>query len=304
MDRINLSRVKAASKQILKAGFCSHYNSLMAFDGLSILALESRRASEMEKLITNQGGKATVAPSMREVPIESNTEAFAFAAKLFAGEFDMVILLTGVGTRYLDKVLATRYPPEAFAHALRRLTVVCRGPKPLAVCREWDIPVAAVAPEPNTWREVLTAIEHRPERHIAVQEYGRTNTELLQALHARGAAVTNVPVYQWALPEDTAPLRNAVRQLAQSAFDAVLFTTATQADHLIEIAEAESLMGPVRQGLDRAVIASIGPTTTEALDSHGIRKDFEPSHPKMGMLVVELGREIQALREKKLHSRL
>jgi uroporphyrinogen-III synthase len=259
----------------------------------------------MEKLIVNQGGRAFVAPSMREVPIESNTEAFAFAEKLFAGEFDLVILLTGVGTRYLDKVLATRYPAGAFADALRKTTVVARGPKPLAVCREWNVPVALTAPEPNTWHEILQVLTQPLQgQRIAIQEYGRANPELTRALEARGAQVTAVPIYQWAMPEDTAPLREAVRRLAESEFDAVLFTTATQADHLIAIAEEEHLVGAARQGLDRAVIASIGPTTTETLDAHGIQKDFEPSHPKMGMMVVELARAIHALLEKKQRSRL
>ena len=277
----------------------------MPFDGLSVLALESRRAPEMEKLIKNQGGKAFVAPSMREVPLESNPGAFAFAEKLFADEFDIVILLTGVGTRYLDKVLETRYPTGAFSEALRKTTVVVRGPKPLAVCREWNVPVALIAPEPNTWHEILDVIAAPLEgQRIAIQEYGRANPEFTHALEQRGAQITTVPIYQWAMPEDTAPLREAVRRLAQNEFDAVLFTTATQVDHLIEIAEAEHLVGPVRQGLDRAIIASIGPTTSETLDAHGIQTDFEPSHPKMGMMVVELGREIHALLEKKQRSRV
>ena len=276
----------------------------MPFDGLHVLALESRRAPEMVKLITSQGGIAFVAPSMREVPIEANTSAFDFAEKLFASDFDMVILLTGVGTRYLDKVLATRYPPTQFAEALRKTTVVCRGPKPLAVCRELAVPVALTAPEPNTWREVLDGIQDRPEKSIAVQEYGKTNVELIAALRDRGAAVTTVPVYQWAMPEDTAPLREAVHQLAAGKFDAVVFTTSIQADHLMQMAEAEALVGPMREGLDRAVIASIGPTTTEALDGHGLRPDFEPSHPKMGMMIVELGRVIHSLHEQKHRSRL
>ncbi len=276
----------------------------MPFDGLSVLALESRRAPEMEKLITSQGGAAFVAPSMREVPIESNTAAFAFAEQLFAGAFDMVILLTGVGTRYLDKVLATRYPPGAFAEALRKLAVVARGPKPVAVCRELQIPVTLAAPEPNTWREVMATIKDRPEGRIAVQEYGRTNAELITALRNKGAKVTQVPVYQWAMPEDTAPLREAVHRLAKGAFDAVVFTTSVQADHLIEVAEAESLVGEVREGLERAVIGSIGPTTTEALENHGLRPDFEPSHPRMGTLIVEFGREVHKLRESKMRSRL
>lgn len=276
----------------------------MPFDGLRVLSLESRRAPEMEKLITLQGGRATVAPSMREVPIEENVAAFDFAERLFAGQFDMVILLTGVGTRYLDRVLGMRYTAGQFAEAMRKVTVIARGPKPVAACKELNIPIAAVAPEPNTWREVLETIKDRPERRIAVQEYGRPNTELVSALLERGADVCNVPVYQWALPEDTAPLRNAVHQLAAAQFDAVLFTTAVQTDHLIRMAEAESIVGPMRQGLEEAVIASIGPTTTEALDGHGIRPDFTPTHPKMGTLVVELGREIHALRDHKLRSRL
>jgi uroporphyrinogen-III synthase len=276
----------------------------MPFDGLSVLALESRRAAEMEKLIKNQGGRATVALSMREVPIEANSQAFAFAEKLFAGEFDMVILLTGVGARHLNHVLAAKYPEGQFVEALRRVTVVARGPKPVAVCRELEIPVALVAPEPNTWREVLLVIENRPETRIAVQEYGKPNPELLAALTERGGDVLAVPVYQWDLPADTAPLRSAVHQLAAGAFDVVLFTTSVQADHLFRIAEEEHVVSQVREGLDRAIVASIGPTTTEALVGHGIKPEFEPTHPRMGLLVFETAQAIHDLRAKKHQSRL
>src|ERR1700732_4840958 len=151
----------------------------MGFDGLRVLSLESRRSAEMATLIRNQGGVPFPAPSMREIPLADNPLAFAFAERLFAGEFDLMILLTGVGTRALDKVLATRYPEEQFRDALRRMPVIVRGPKPAAVCREWNIPIAAIAPEPNTWRELLPLVDGRAERRIAVQEYGRSNTELL-----------------------------------------------------------------------------------------------------------------------------
>src|SRR5689334_1713547 len=112
----------------------------MPFDGLRVISFESRRSSEIAELIRRQGGDPFVAPSMREAPLESNTEAFEFAERLFRGEFEMMILLTGVGTRALDKVLATRYPPQAFADALRKITVVARGPKPLAALREMQVP--------------------------------------------------------------------------------------------------------------------------------------------------------------------
>src|SRR5271170_5633118 len=98
------------------------------FAGLRVLSLESRRATEMAKLIANHRGVPIVAPSMREVPLESNTEALAFARALASNGFDVVIFLTGVGTRALARVVETIYPLEQFVTALRRVTVVVRGP--------------------------------------------------------------------------------------------------------------------------------------------------------------------------------
>ncbi len=261
----------------------------MGFAGLRVLSLESRRAVEMAKLIENNGGVPTVAPSMREVPLESNAEALAFATQLLDGGFDMVIFLTGVGTRALARVVQTAHPLERFVEALRRVTVVARGPKPVAALRELEVPVTIAVPEPNTWRELLGALDATPlgGRRVTVQEYGVSNPELLAGLAARGARVTRVPVYQWALPEDTGPLRAAVDGLARGQFDVVLLTTSIQVTHLFQVAAEMSLEPAVRQGLSRMMIASIGPTTTEALADYGLAPDLEPSHPKMGVLVKE-----------------
>jgi uroporphyrinogen-III synthase len=256
----------------------------MSFAGKRVLALESRRAADMAELIRKQGGDPFVAPSLREAPIEYSQETFQFAERLFAGGFDMMALLTGVGTRQLNRLLATRYPETAFAGALRRITVVARGPKPVAALREMGIAPALTAPEPNTWRELLAVTEGRPERLIAVQEYGRSNPELLAALRARGADVTSVRVYQYALPEDAEPLREAARLLAAGEFQLALFTTAVQIEHLMAVAED----GPATlAALRKLRIASIGPTTSEALEEFGLAPWMEPSHPKMGLLVRE-----------------
>ena len=275
----------------------------MPFDGLRVIAFESRRAKEIAELIRRQQGNAFVAPSMREVPLESNVEAFAFAERLFNGEFDMMILMTGVGIRALHQVLESRYPPGRFQEALRTITIVARGPKPAAVLREFQVPITVMVPEPNTWRELLTAIEARPEKRIAVQEYGKSNVEMLDALRARGAQVTPVPIYQWDLPEDTAPLHEAVQRLAHGQADVVMFTTQIQLHHLFKIAAEAGLESEVRQGLQRAVIASIGPTTTEALTDFGFTVDLEPTHPKMGFFVKETAEQATAiLARKKAHA--
>jgi len=271
----------------------------MAFDGLRVVSFESRRATEMAELIRRQGGDPFVAPSMREAPIENNLEAFEFADRLFRSEFDLMIFLTGVGTRALDKVLASRYPAGKFAEALRKITIAARGPKPLAALREMQVPVTVTAPEPNTWRELLTALEGRTERKIAVQEYGKSNTELLDALRARGAEVTPVRVYQWDLPEDTAPLREAVHRIAEGRADVAMFTTSIQLPHLFRIAAEEQLHDAMQQALRRMVIASIGPTTTETLEEYGLEADITPSHSKMGFLVKETAEQAQAILERK-----
>src|SRR2546427_2291008 len=194
----------------------------MSFAGAKVLSLESRRSKEIAQLIRNQQGDPFVAPSMREAPLDRNDDAFQFAEKLFGGGFDMVVLLTGVGTRLLDQVLATRYPAGRFAEALRSVTVVARGPKPMAALREMNVP-AILVPEPNTWKEVLAVTEGRLERSIAVQEYGKSNPDLLAGFRARGADVTAVRVYQWDLPEDTQPLQEAARRVAAGEFHLAAF---------------------------------------------------------------------------------
>jgi uroporphyrinogen-III synthase len=122
---------------------------------------------------------------------------------------------------------------------------------------------------------------------VAVQEYGESNVELLDGLRARGAVVTSVPVYRWALPEDLEPLRAGIRAVASGDVSVALFTTATQVSHLLQVAATMGLEHAVRDGLRQTMVASIGPTTSAELRERGIRVDLEPSHPKMGFLVRE-----------------
>jgi uroporphyrinogen-III synthase len=280
------------------------------FNALRVLVLESRRARELAAIVTSYGGRPIVAPSMREVPLESNTEAVAFADALVRGEFDLVVLLTGVGTRTLvDIVERVRGSREPFVEALRQTKVAARGPKPVAVLRELQVPVWLTAPEPNTWRELLAALDERGAAfplagmRVAVQEYGASNPDLLGALESRGARVTRVPVYQWMLPEDLEPLRQAIHAVVNGEIDVALFTTATQVVHLLKVADTMQMRGAVREGLRRIVIASIGPTTSEELRQQGIEVDMEPTHPKMGFLVREAAEGSQELLARKRGAR-
>jgi uroporphyrinogen-III synthase len=266
----------------------------VSFSGLKVLILESRRAKELASIVSSYGGQPVSAPSMREVPLQSNPEAMAFADALDRDAFGLVILLTGVGTRTLVAVVErVRGTSATFVEALRRTKVLARGPKPVAVLRELNVPVWLTAPEPNTWREVLAALDANADElplkglRVAVQEYGEANANLLAGLADRGATVTRVPVYQWALPEDLAPLQAAIRAVVDRQLDVVLLTSATQVAHLMQVAAGMNLQRAVVENLGHLVVASIGPTTTEELTRHGIAPDLEPTHPKMGFLVRE-----------------
>ena len=261
----------------------------MSFGGARVLSFESRRAKEIAELIRLNGGEPFVAPALVEIPIENNQEAFIFADRLYAGDLDMVIFLTGVGTRFLARVLATRDPEGRLPDALHKVVVAARGPKPMTVLREWQVPVHIQVPEPNTFRELLEAVKPHPGQRVAIQEYGRTNQDLVNGLENQGRQVLSVPVYQWSLPPNTQPLRDAVDDLLAGHFGAVIFTTGIQIDHFLQVAAEGKQSEQVKEALRRCFVASIGPTCTEALREHSIIPALEPSHPKMGILVREAG---------------
>jgi uroporphyrinogen-III synthase len=275
-----------------------------SFDGLRVLSLESRRAVEVAKLIRTYGGEPFVVPAMREVPLHSNRQALVFAADLLDRKVDLVIFLTGVGVRALLDIVQTKHDREQFLSALRAVKVVARGPKPVAALRDLRVPVVATAAEPATWREMMTALnaefgDSLQTMRVAVQEYGASNPELLAELTERCAEVTKVPVYQWALPEDLGPLREAVRSVANGSVDVVLFMTAVQVIHLFQVAEEMGLRDELSAGLRSLVVVSIGPTTSEELAHYGITPDFEPSRPKMGFIVNEAAQYAGKILEQK-----
>lgn len=260
-----------------------------SFSGLAVAALESRNAQEMARMIARFGGQPHVSPSMREVPLAESREAIDFAHHLITGGIDVMIFLTGVGFKHLLAAAERHVDRERFLNSLRDITTIVRGPKPLAAMREVGLTPTHRVPEPNTWREVLATIDGGipvANQTVAVQEYGITNHSLMAGLEARGARVHQVKVYQWELPENTAPLEANVRALAAGERDVLLVTSAHQVVNMFRMAEKLGLVEKLKEGLRKTVIASIGPTTSEMLRDSELAVDLEPEHPKMGPLVM------------------
>ena len=275
------------------------------FNGLRVLSFESRRAKEIAQLISNNGGVPVVAPSTREVPAGPNDDEMKLIRGILDRQFDAVIFMTGVGSRALVDAAETMSPRQEFLAALARTRVVVRGPKPAAAMREFNVPVALTVPEPNTWREIVQALDANQQtvplkgQRVAVQEHGEPSPQLYDALRERGAEVVPARVYRWELPEDTAPLKAAVQSLANGQIDLVMFTSSVQFVHAARVAADIGLADPFTTALKRTVIVSIGPIASETLHKNGIKVDFEPSHPKMGFLVKEAAeRSAELVREK------
>jgi uroporphyrinogen-III synthase len=258
--------------------------------GLHVAIFESRMAGPTADMIAKHGGIPLSAPALREIPLGDSPEVTAFAAQLATGGFDVVIFETGVGIRYLAPAIEARMPRETWLLALSRVKVVARGPKPAAALRELRARVDLHVPTPNTWHETLAALDaHLPVAglRVAVQEYGKPNIELVEGLEQRGATVTRVPVYRWALPEDLGPLRAAIVEIAHGRVGIALFTSAQQVEHLLQVAASDALEAEIRGALaTHTVVGSIGPTTSETLRAHGLPVDIEPDHPKLGHLIA------------------
>src|ERR1700691_4598477 len=260
------------------------------FGGLRVVAFESRMAAEVATMIERRGGIAIVAPAMREVALEDNHAALDFAERLLGGEFEGVIFMTGVGTRALFAAMETRHQRGELIAALTAIATVARGPKPIRAMHELGLEPSIVVPEPNTWREVLSALASRVEldgKRVAIQEYGVSNHELTAGLEARGARVTIVPVYRWTLPADRAPLRAALNAIAGGAADVAIFTSSNQVTNVIQLAEAEGIGDGVKRGFARMAVGSIGPVCSEQIRAYGLCVDFEPEHSKLGHLIKE-----------------
>ncbi len=272
------------------------------FGGLRVAAFESRRAGELAALVERMGGVPSVSPSMREIPLPQNPEAVDFANRLITGQIEVVIFMTGVGVRHLVSQVERHVDRKRFLEALSDVVTITRGPKPTAALKELGVGPTHRTEEPNTWREVLAVVDHRvpvANQTVGLLEYGQPNTSLVAGLEARGAHVLKLKVYRWDLPEDTGPLESNVQAISNGLIDVAMFTSSHQVTNLLLMAERMGLSDLLRTGLEHAVIASIGPDTSETLRQYGFSVDIEPEHAGMGQLVVAASRSGELLTRKR-----
>ena len=256
----------------------------------TVAILESRLGQQMVELIGKRGGQPFHAPALAEVPEVDQSYIAKLVNELESRPAKIAIFQTGVGTQALFKATDALGLTEKLLGLLAQMVVVVRGPKPTAALRSRSVRIDRSAKEPFTTAEVWEALQAVPlaGERVIVQRYGVTNVELEEALTAMTAEVIEVPTYRWSLPEDTRPLVELMDALDRSEIDAVVFTNAAQAHNLFTVADRLGRADRLRTGLNRTLIASVGPVSSKALQQLGVAVGLEASPPKIGPLVSAL----------------
>jgi uroporphyrinogen-III synthase len=261
--------------------------AVASLGGKTIAITEARRAAELASLITKMGGVPYSAPAVREIPRRDLAPALEVLARICRGEVSMIIFLTGVGTRAFLDLAADNGKRGALVMALEKMVVAARGPKPAAALRDAGVRLD-LAPKEPTSEGLLRALGERDlnGKLVAVQLYGEDNPVLIEGLRARGATVLEIPLYEWALPEDQEPLIRLVRDLLDGKIDVLAFTSSPQIKHLFVVAEQLGVRAELARALrDQTVVAVIGPVCQSALAEQGIVPRIQPDKGTMGALV-------------------
>ena len=255
-----------------------------------VAILESRLGQQMVELVIKHGGQPFHAPALAEIPDVDQSYIATLVNDLQSRPAKIAIFQTGVGTRALFKATDGLGLTQKLLALLANALVVVRGPKPTAALRSRGVRIDLNAKEPFTTAEVLEALQAMPlaGERVIVQRYGMTNAELEEALKVRGAEVIEIPTYRWSLPEDTKPLVELMDALEHRQIDAVAFTNAAQVYNLFAVAEELGRADSLRSGLNRTLVASIGPVSSSALKHFGVTVGLESSPPKLGPLISAL----------------
>ena len=253
-------------------------------------------SGEMSALIERCGGVPCSAPAVRELPRLEQVPSIVDA--LSAGRFSIAVFLTGVGVTTLLREAERLGRLEETLTALRMMTVVCRGPKPLAALTRHDVPVSIRAMSPYTTTELLDALTGVAiaARDLLLVHYGEPNQILADALRARGARLEEVCLYEWLMPEDCGPLTALLSDLIDRRITVIAFTSQIQCRHLFQLAQQLGKADQLLEALiDDTIVAAIGPVCAAALRAYGIIPDVQPAQPKMGPLVTALADYIDLL---------
>lgn len=266
-----------------------------------VALLEARMSRELQRLVEKHGGAPLCVPALRESASFSVETAHGVIDQLASGHHEFVVFMTGVAVSLLFEMAEQAGRRAELVRVLRAVTTVCRGPKPTAALRGFGVPPTLSAREPFTSAELIDAmcsVDLRGRR-VLLLHYGERSETLAETLLAQRAELSEVWLYRWQMPADLGALSDLARAIVRGEVDALAITCQAQFRHLHSVAEGLGLAAALVKSLNqRVTVAAVGPTCAAILESHGVRVDVMPDHPKMGPLVLALMRHLEHARPK------
>jgi uroporphyrinogen-III synthase len=255
----------------------------------------ARRAEELGALLQRRGAEVVHAPAIRIVPLPDDTKLHAATVELITYPPDIVVVTTGIGFRGWMEAAEGWGLGEALTAALRRATLLSRGPKSRGAIRAAGLTDAWSPPSESSAEvlEHLLAGDLEGVR-VAVQLHGEPLPDFVDTLVCAGAQVVQVPVYRWVLPEDLAPLDRLLGLVVDGGVDAVSFTSAPAAASLLRRAEELGVLEQVLRRFRRDVLAAcVGPVTAGPLIAQEV-PTVQPERSRIGALVRTLSEVLPA----------
>lgn len=256
-------------------------------ENIHVGILEHRFAKEFSTLFEKLGATVYACALLEEKPVENRDELQTFIHHVLERKLDLMIFLTGVGARFLVAEAEEMGAKDEFIKALGNVTIVVRGPKPVAALRQLGLR-PDITPQNPTTEGVIEALRTQDlqGRRVGVQLYGTPNPQLVSALQAKGASVTPVQVYAYGAAADSSAVNEFIGQVLDGKVHVIAFTSGPQVNMLFDFAAQLGLADTLSKALQtRIVTASIGEITTRALQSRGITPQIVPQQAKMAALV-------------------
>ncbi len=248
-------------------------------NGTRILILETREEAQFSKLLAEQGAEVVQCPmfTIRDAPDPAPVEAWIRRA--IDKPLDDLVLMTGEGMRRIMKLARARGLDATLVAALAKARKFTRGPKPGKALREIGLEAQQTTEKPTTEGviEMLAELDLKGRR-LGLQLYpDKDHSALTGALAAQGATVDTVLPYVYDSKAADASIIAAIDDMAEGRIDSIALTNLGQVRRLIEAAKAHGSESKLRAGLERTLIASVGPAVSGELAAHGLRTDISPA---------------------------
>ena len=249
-------------------------------NGYRILILETREEAQFSRLLAEQGADVLQCPmfEIHDAPDCASIEAWI--RRCIAKPFDDLVLMTGEGLRRLIKVARNIRVDQDFVKALGKARKFARGPKPGRALREIGLEAEVTTEKPTSEgiAEMLSRVDLGGHR-VGLQLYpDKDHSALIGAITAQGAEVDTVLPYVYDAKTADANIITAIDEMAAGRIDAIALTNLGQVRRLVETARAKGCEARLREGLDKTLIASVGPAVSEELKSQGLRTDVYPAN--------------------------